>query len=46
MLIVLPRNAEVVGKGFTECFYPPEVGRGKYLGLGVILLQYFPPVSI
>ena len=30
------------GKGFT----PPEVRRGKYWGLGVILLQYFPLVKI
>ena len=26
-------------------YYPPEVRRGKYWGLEVFLLQYFPPVS-
>ena len=27
-------------------YYPPEVRRGEYLGLGVFLLQYFPLVKI
>ena len=27
-------------------YYPPEVRRGKYQGLGVFLLQYFPLVKI
>ena len=27
-------------------YYPPEVRRGKYWGLGVFLLQYFPLVKI
>ena len=32
----------------TDCSmdYPPEVRRGKYWGLGVFLLQYFPLVKI
>ena len=36
---------------FNICFivifyYPPEVRRGEYSGLGVFLLQYFPLVNI
>ena len=27
-------------------YYPTEVRRGKYLGLGVFQLQYFPLVKI
>ena len=27
-------------------YYPLEVSRGKYWGLGVFLLQYFPLVKI
>ena len=27
-------------------YYPPEVRRGKYCGLEVFLLQYFPLVKI
>ena len=27
-------------------YYPPEVGRGEYLGLGVFLLHYFPFIKI
>ena len=27
-------------------YYPTEVRRGKYWGLGVFLLQYFPLVKI
>ena len=27
-------------------YYRPEVRRGKYWGLGIFLLQYFPLVSI
>ena len=25
-------------------YYPPEIRRGEYLGLGIFLLQYFPLV--
>ena len=28
--------------GIESIYYPPEVRRGKYWGLGVFLLQYFP----
>ena len=45
------------GLGFIAChvcrhtftlsiYYPPEVRRGEYWGLGVFLLQYSPLVSI
>ena len=27
-------------------YYPPEVRRGKYSGMGVFLVQYFPLVNI
>ena len=27
-------------------YYPPEVRRGEYWGLGVFLMQYFPFVKI
>ena len=30
----------------NSIYYPSEVRRGKYWGLGVFLLQYFPLVSI
>ena len=30
----------------TTIYYQPEVRRGKYWGLGVFLLQYFPLVKI
>ena len=30
----------------TVDYYPPGVRRGKYSGLGVFLLQYFPLVNI
>ena len=32
--------------GFLNIYYSPEVRRGKYWGLGVFLLQYFPLVKI
>ena len=33
-------------KYMIKFYYPPEVRRGKYWGLGVFLLQYFPLVKI
>ena len=33
-------------EGGLHVYYPPEVRRGKYWGMGVFLLQYFPLVSI
>ena len=30
----------------TLIYYPPEVRRGEYWGLGVFLLQYFPLVKM
>ena len=30
----------------TKLYYPQEVRRGKYWGLEVFLLQYFPHVKI
>ena len=32
--------------GSIMFYYPPEVRRGEYWRLGVILLQYFPLVKI
>ena len=32
--------------GIKKFYYPPEVRSGKYWGLGVFLLQYFPLVTI
>ena len=32
--------------GIKPFYYPPEVRRGKYWGLGVFLLEYFPLVKI
>ena len=43
------KKQQVVTKSWSiiqEISYPPEVGRGKYWGLGVFLFQYFPLVNI
>ena len=37
---------ENVELSFLVIHYPTEMKRGKYLGLGIFLLQYFPLVSI
>ena len=42
----LPETGPGEGPPGRLLYYPPEVRRGKYWGLGVFLLQYFPLVSI
>ena len=42
-LIEEPRMSWI--KGYY-IYYPPEVKRGKYWGLGVFLLQYFSLVKL
>ena len=37
---------EVCRGGIPGFYYPPEVRRGKYWGLGVFLMQYFHLVNI
>ena len=33
-------------ENITLFYYPPEVRRGEYWGLGAFLLQYFPPIKM
>ena len=40
------KASQDVGGVWVGIYYPPEVRRGKYWGLGVFLLQYFPLVNI